>query len=268
MHHTTLQPRADKGDTMLHIALKTIREYKQLTEAEMGRLLGYTEQAVKSIEEITVNLRLDILQVYSAALDIPVSGIVYISERIRDKQAAIDRFKAELENPDRPEVIELTRCTDLNLSLVVGAPMLYPHKAVQDILDYIDNINHRTPLQAVIIEIENLRDDIAVYYNHHGWAGVASMIELYAVRKAIFKTIPIAEFTILQSEILDGKNNRDGKLRIEDGKVKRDNSPCILIEFFGAVGAMLIADKIDQTIDKVVKKDKKKIDKSKTKYYY
>ena len=268
MHHTTLQPRADKGDTMLHIALKTIREYKQLSESEIGKLLGYEEQAVKSIEDLTVSPTLNILQVYSSALDIPVSGIVYISERLKDKQAATDRFKAEIENPEREEVIELTRCTDLGLSVVVGAPMLYPNKAVQGILDYIDNINHRTPLQAVIIEIENLKDDIAVYYNNHGWAGVASMIELYAVRKAIFKTIPIAEFTILQTEILDGKNNRDGKLRIEDGKVKRNSVPCILSEFFGAVGAMLIADKIDQTIDKVVKKDKKKIDKSKPKYYY
>ena len=158
MHHATLQPRTDKGNTMLHIALKTIREYKQLSEAEMGQLLGYEEQSVKGIEDLTVSPSLNILQVYSSALDIPVSGIVYISERLKDKQAAIDRFKAELENPDRAEVIELTRCTDLNLSLVVGAPLVYPNKAVQDILDYIDDITNRTPLQNVILAIENLKD--------------------------------------------------------------------------------------------------------------
>lgn len=268
MHHTTLQPRADKGDTMLHIALKTIREYKQLSESEIGKLLGYEEQAVKSIEDLTVSPTLNILQVYSSALDIPVSGIVYISERLKDKQAATDRFKAEMENPGRTEFAELTRCTDLNLSLVVGAPLLYPDKKVQEILDYIDNMNNRTPLQNVILEIENLKDDIAVYYISYGWDDVAKMIEVFAVRNTIAKTIARADFTKVQHEIFYGEKREKAKLRIVEGKVKRDNDPCILKVFFGGVGAMLIADKIDQTIDKVVKKDKKKIDKSKTKYYY
>lgn len=243
---------------MLHIALKTIREYKQLSESEMGRLLGYEERSVKGIEDLTVSPSLNILQVYSGALDIPVSGIVYISERIRDKQKAIERFKAELENPDRPEFAELNRCADLNLSLVVGAPMLYPDKTVQDILDYIDDMPNRTPLQNVILAIENLKDDIAECYNRHGWDGVASMIELYAVRKAIIKTVPPATLTKLQSEIVDGKKGRDGAIKILDGKVKRETFPCILKEFFGAIGAMLIADKIDQTINKAIKKKIKK----------
>ena len=255
MHHATLQPRADKGDTMLHIALKTIREYKQLSEAEMGQLLGYEKQAVKGIEDLTVSPSLNILQVYSSALDIPVSGIVYISERIRDKQKAIDRFKAELENPDRPEIIKLTRCTDLNLSLVVGSPLLYPNKKVQDILDYIDGMPNRTPLQNTILAIENLKDDIAEHYNSHGWGGMAGMIELYAVRKSIIKTVPFIEFTKLQHEIFsDSELQRKGEIRILDGKIERGNEPCILKVFFGDIGAMLIADKIDQVINKATKK--------------
>lgn len=246
---------------MLHIALNTIREYKQLSTAELGVLLGYSDRAVKNIEDLTVNLNLDILQVYSTALDIPVSGIVYISERIRDKQKAADHFKAELENPHRPDVIELTRCTDLGLSIVVGAPLLYPDKRVQKILDYIDSIEHRTPLQTVIIAIEDLRDEIMGWCAScpHDWPVVASMIEVHAVRKAIIKTIAREEFTKLQYDIFhSSETQKKGRLRIVEGRVKRDSEPCILKVFFGDVGAMLIADKIDQTIGKVLKKIKKR----------
>ena len=255
MHHATLQPRTDKGNTMLHIALKTIREYKQLSEAEMGQLLGYEEQSVKGIEDLTVSPSLNILQVYSSALDIPVSGIVYISERLKDKQAAIDRFKAELENPDRAEVIELTRCTDLNLSLVVGAPLVYPNKAVQDILDYIDDITNRTPLQNVILAIENLKD-VEEFYRKYGyimqpyeWGEVAELIELEAIRDPITKTIAKVDFSTEQLKIFQDLETK-GKARLEiiDGKVKRDKDPCILKAFFGKPGATLIADKIDQAI--------------------
>ena len=255
MHHATLQPRTDKGNTMLHIALKTIREYKQLSEAEMGQLLGYEEQSVKGIEDLTVSPSLNILQVYSSALDIPVSGIVYISERLKDKQAAIDRFKAELENPDRAEVIELTRCTDLNLSLVVGAPLVYPNKAVQDILDYIDDITNRTPLQNVILAIENLKD-VEEFYRKYGyimqpyeWGEVAKLIELEAIRDPITKTIAKVDFSTEQLKIFQDLETK-GKARLEiiDGKVKRDKDPCILKAFFGKTGATLIADKIDQAI--------------------
>ena len=240
---------------MLNIALKTIRKYKRLTEAEMGRFLGYEERTVRGIEDLTVSPGLNVLQVYSAALDIPVSGILYISERISDRQKEIDRFKAELENKSRPEFIELTRCTDLGLSAVISAPLLYPHKSVQDIIDYMDKINYRTPLQTVIIEIENLKDDIAEYYISYGWDDVAKMIEVFAVRNTIAKTIARADFTKAQNEIFDGKKREQAKLRIVEGKVerKKGNKLCILEEFFGAVGAMLIADKIDQTIAKVVK---------------
>jgi transcriptional regulator with XRE-family HTH domain len=250
---------------MLHAALKTIREYKQLSEAEMGRLLGYEERAVKGIEDLTVSPSLNILRVYSDALDISVSSIIYISERIRDKQKAIDRFKAELENPDRTEVIELTRCTDLNLSLVVGAPMIYPNKTVQDILDYIDDINNRTPLQTVILAIENLKN-VEEFYSKlghiiqpHDWGEVAELIELEVVRDPITKTIAKVDFNTEQMQIFnDPEEKEKARLEIICGLVKRDKDLCILKSFFGETGAMLIADKIDQAIVRAKIKDKKR----------
>ena len=67
---------------MIHKALRLIRQYHNISQAELSVQLGFSKDKLTSIESGKLPVSGNLLQSYSKVFDIPVSSLVLFSESI------------------------------------------------------------------------------------------------------------------------------------------------------------------------------------------
>ena len=73
---------------MINEALKMIRVFHDLTQAELAEKLDVSKSHVSGIEGGRKTPTLDLLQRYAAVFDVPLSSIMFFSENLGDQSAA------------------------------------------------------------------------------------------------------------------------------------------------------------------------------------
>lgn len=66
---------------MYHRALKTIRQYHRLSQAELADQLGISRSYVNEIERDNKDPSLDILNRYASRFEVPLSSLMLFAER-------------------------------------------------------------------------------------------------------------------------------------------------------------------------------------------
>ena len=69
---------------MLHMALKLIRNYHHISQAELARRLGMSSSHICEIENGKASPSLELLGKYATFFDIPLSSIMLFSELIAE----------------------------------------------------------------------------------------------------------------------------------------------------------------------------------------
>jgi len=82
---------------VINEALKMIRVFHDLTQAELAERLGVSKSHVSGIESGRKNPTLDLLQRYAIIFNIPLSSIMFFSENLGDHCAA-DRAQGIVAN--------------------------------------------------------------------------------------------------------------------------------------------------------------------------
>lgn len=79
---------------MINRALKTIRQFHGLTQAELSLKLEMSKSYLSEIESGKKSVGYDLLEKYSILFDIPVSSLVFFSENLEDVDSAPEKFKS------------------------------------------------------------------------------------------------------------------------------------------------------------------------------
>lgn len=66
---------------MYHRALKTIRQYHRLSQAELADQIGISRSYINEIERDNKDPSLDILSRYAKRFDVPLSSLMLFAER-------------------------------------------------------------------------------------------------------------------------------------------------------------------------------------------
>lgn len=77
---------------MLNEALRLVRVYHDLTQADVAERVGLSKSYVSEIESGEKKVSLAVLEKYSAALDIPMSSLMLFAERM-DKAGKADAIR-------------------------------------------------------------------------------------------------------------------------------------------------------------------------------
>jgi len=78
---------------MIHRALKTMRLFHSLTQAELAEKLEMSKSYLSEIESGKKTIGFELLEKYSAIFDIPVSSLVFFSENLDRKESVPERFR-------------------------------------------------------------------------------------------------------------------------------------------------------------------------------
>lgn len=69
---------------MLNEALRLVRVYHDLTQADVAERVGLSKSYVSEIESGEKNVSLAVLEKYAAAFDIPKSSLMLFAERVEE----------------------------------------------------------------------------------------------------------------------------------------------------------------------------------------
>jgi len=78
---------------MIHRALKTIRQFHSLTQADLALKLEISKSYLSEIETGKKSVGFDLLEKYACIFNIPVSSLVFFSESIDKKDTAPEKFR-------------------------------------------------------------------------------------------------------------------------------------------------------------------------------
>lgn len=67
---------------MINEALRLLRRFKGLSQTQMAQRLGVTKSWISEIEANKKEPTLNLLQIYSEVLDVPLSSILFFSEQM------------------------------------------------------------------------------------------------------------------------------------------------------------------------------------------
>jgi transcriptional regulator with XRE-family HTH domain len=79
---------------MINRALKAIRQFHGLTQAELGSKLEISKSYLSEIESGKKSIGYDLLEKYSDIFDIPVSSLVFFSENIEEVNSIPEQFRS------------------------------------------------------------------------------------------------------------------------------------------------------------------------------
>ncbi|MCC1498313.1 helix-turn-helix domain-containing protein [Alcanivorax sp. 1008] len=78
---------------MINRALKTIRQFHGLTQAELASKLSMSKSYLSEIESGKKSVGYDLLERYSEIFDVPVSSLVFFSENIEEAGSIPEKFR-------------------------------------------------------------------------------------------------------------------------------------------------------------------------------
>lgn len=79
---------------MINRALKTIRQFHGLTQAELALKLDMSKSYLSEIESGKKSVGYDLLEKYSELFDVPVSSLVFFSEHIENADSIPEKFRS------------------------------------------------------------------------------------------------------------------------------------------------------------------------------
>lgn len=89
-------PELYSGAVMINRALKAIRQFHGLTQAELADKLGMSKSYLSEIESGKKSVGFDLLEKYSMLFDIPVSSLVFFSENMANANSVPEKFRSVL----------------------------------------------------------------------------------------------------------------------------------------------------------------------------
>lgn len=78
---------------MINRALKAIREFHGLSQAELADQFGMSKSYLSEIETGKKSIGFDLLEKYSAKFDLPVSSLVFFSEHMGNPGSFPEKFR-------------------------------------------------------------------------------------------------------------------------------------------------------------------------------
>jgi transcriptional regulator with XRE-family HTH domain len=79
---------------MINRALKTIRQFHGLTQAELALKLDMSKSYLSEIESGKKSVGYDLLEKYSQLFDVPVSSLVFFSENLEEADTIPEKFRS------------------------------------------------------------------------------------------------------------------------------------------------------------------------------
>lgn len=79
---------------MIYRALKTIRQFHGLTQAELALKLDMSKSYLSEIESGKKSVGYDLLEKYSELFDVPVSSLVFFSENLEEADTIPEKFRS------------------------------------------------------------------------------------------------------------------------------------------------------------------------------
>ena len=79
---------------MINRALKTIRQFHGLTQAELALKLDMSKSYLSEIESGKKSVGYDLLEKYSELFDVPVSSLVFFSENLDHANTIPEKFRS------------------------------------------------------------------------------------------------------------------------------------------------------------------------------
>lgn len=79
---------------MINRALKTIRQFHGLTQAELALKLDMSKSYLSEIESGKKSVGYDLLEKYAELFDVPVSSLVFFSENIEKSDSVPEKFRS------------------------------------------------------------------------------------------------------------------------------------------------------------------------------
>ncbi len=79
---------------MIHQALKIIRQFHGLTQAELALKLGMSKSYLSEIESGKKSVGYELLEKYSELFDVPVSSLVLFSENMDNPGSIPEKFRS------------------------------------------------------------------------------------------------------------------------------------------------------------------------------
>jgi len=79
---------------MINRALKTIRQFHGLTQAELALKLNMSKSYLSEIESGKKSVGYDLLEKYSELFDVPVSSLVFFSENLEEVDTIPEKFRS------------------------------------------------------------------------------------------------------------------------------------------------------------------------------
>ena len=78
---------------MIHKALKVIRQFHDVKQVDLASQLGISKSYLSEIESGKKPVSVDVLRGYSEAFDIPVSSLIFFSERMGKEGPIPKKFR-------------------------------------------------------------------------------------------------------------------------------------------------------------------------------
>lgn len=79
---------------MINRALKTIRQFHGLTQAELASKLNMSKSYLSEIESGKKSVGYDLLEKYAEIFDVPVSSLVFFAENIENSDSVPEKFRS------------------------------------------------------------------------------------------------------------------------------------------------------------------------------
>lgn len=79
---------------MINRALKTIRQFHGLTQAELALKLDMSKSYLSEIESGKKSVGYELLEKYSELFDVPVSSLVFFSENLEKADSIPEKFRS------------------------------------------------------------------------------------------------------------------------------------------------------------------------------
>lgn len=79
---------------MINRALKTIRQFHGLTQAELALKLDMSKSYLSEIESGKKSVGYELLEKYSELFDVPVSSLVFFSENLEEADTIPEKFRS------------------------------------------------------------------------------------------------------------------------------------------------------------------------------
>jgi|SRR5690554_2899786 len=79
---------------MINRALKTIRQFHGLTQAELASKLNMSKSYLSEIESGKKSVGYELLEKYAEIFDVPVSSLVFFSENLEKVDSVPEKFRS------------------------------------------------------------------------------------------------------------------------------------------------------------------------------